>query len=90
MRIAESPARCVGYTRVMRTTVNLDDDVLAAAKQLARKRASTLGQTLSDIARRGLQPQPAGQVRNGVRLLATRPGTQKGTLALVNQLRDDE
>jgi hypothetical protein len=61
-------------TRTMRTTVNLDDDVLAAAKQLARERASTLGQTLSDIARRGLQPGPAPQYRNGVPLLATRPG----------------
>ena len=74
----------------MRTTVNLDDDVLAAAKQLARERASTLGRTLSDIARRGLQPGPAPQYRNGVPLLATRPGTKRVTLELVNQLRDDE
>jgi hypothetical protein len=74
----------------MRTTVNLDEDVLAAAKQLARKRASTLGRTLSDIARRGLQPQPAGEVRNGVHLLPVRPGSKKVTMELVNQLRDDE
>jgi len=70
--------------------VNLDDDVLAAAKQLARERASTLGRTLSDIARRGLQPGPVPQYRNGVPLLATRPGTKKVTMDLVNQLRDDE
>ena len=74
----------------MRTTINLDDDVLAAAKKLARERASTLGQTLSDIARRGLQPQPAGPVRNGVRVFPTHPGAKKTTMELVNQLRDDE
>ena len=74
----------------MRTTINLDDDVLAAAKQLARKRSSTLGQTLSDIMRRGLQPQPTWQVRNGVPLLETRPGSKKVTMELVNQLRDEE
>ena len=74
----------------MRTTVNIDEDVLAAAKQLARQRATTLGRTLSDIAWRGLQPGPAPQYRNGVPLLATRPGTKKVTIELVNQLRDDE
>jgi hypothetical protein len=74
----------------MRTTVNLDDDVLSAAKQLARKRATSLGQALSDIARRGLEPRPAGPVRNGVVLLASRRGSKKVTMELVNRLRDDE
>ena len=74
----------------MRTTVNLDDDVLSAAKQLARKRATSLGQALSDIARRGLEPRPAGPIRNGVVLLTPRRGSKKVTMELVNRLRDDE
>jgi hypothetical protein len=74
----------------MRTTINLDDDILSAARQLARQRDSTLGQALSDIARRGLQPQATAPIRNGVPLLAPRPGGKKTTMALVNRFRDEE
>ena len=35
----------------MRTTLNLDDDVLSAVKELARLRGSTAGQVLSALAR---------------------------------------
>lgn len=40
----------------MRTTINLDDDVLRAARTLARERGDSLGAVLSDLARRGLRP----------------------------------
>jgi len=40
----------------MRTTVNLDDDVLRAAKSLARSENRALGDVLSDLLRRGLRP----------------------------------
>ncbi len=39
----------------MRTTVDLDDTVLAAARSLARARGITLGAAISELARRGLQ-----------------------------------
>ena len=38
----------------MRTTVDLDSDVLQAIKELARARGETFGRTLSDAARKGL------------------------------------
>lgn len=38
----------------MRTTVDLDSDVLQAVKELARARGETFGRTLSDAARKGL------------------------------------
>ena len=38
----------------MRTTVEIDDDVLAAARTLARERGITLGSALTELARRGL------------------------------------
>lgn len=44
----------VSYTGVMRTTLTIDDDVLAAARSLARARSEPLGQALSELARRGL------------------------------------
>ena len=38
----------------MRTTLDIDDDVLQAAKELAAKAKSTAGRVLSDLARREL------------------------------------
>jgi hypothetical protein len=43
----------------MRTTITLDDDVLRAARSLARARATSLGAAVSELARRGLRhPRP--------------------------------
>jgi hypothetical protein len=41
---------------MMRTTVDLDPEVLSAAKQLAAARSISLGKALSELARRGLAP----------------------------------
>ncbi len=38
----------------MRTTLDIDDDVLQAAKELARRERKTAGRMLSELARRGL------------------------------------
>lgn len=57
----------------MRTTLDIDDDVLAAAKQLAKKRNSTAGEIISDLARQALTKAPVAEeeprYRNGFRLL---------------------
>lgn len=59
----------------MRTTLDLDDDVLEAAKSLAAHRGRTAGQVLSDLARKGLtSDRPRLKVRNGVPLLPSEPG----------------
>jgi hypothetical protein len=38
----------------MRTTLDIDDDVLLAAKELARRERKTAGRVLSELARCGL------------------------------------
>jgi len=38
----------------MRTTVDLDDDVLAAVKEMAAGRKTTTGKEISDLARKAL------------------------------------
>lgn len=38
----------------MRTTLDIEDDVLQAAKELAQREGSTAGQIISLLARRGL------------------------------------
>ena len=39
----------------MRTTVTIDDDVLAVARALAEQSGSSLGHALSELARRGFK-----------------------------------
>ena len=61
----------------MRTTLNIDDDVLRAAKEIARLRGNTTGAILSELARESLERErttPSSEVRNGVPLLPGRPG----------------
>lgn len=74
----------------MRTTLKLDEDVLAAARALAQQQGKTLGEVVSALARRALQPAAAVPVmRNGIRLLPVREGARPATLELVNRLRDE-
>ena len=39
----------------MRTTLTIDDDVLAVAKALAERNGSSVGRALSELARRGFR-----------------------------------
>jgi hypothetical protein len=76
--------------RAMRTTLDLDEDILQAAKELAAARGTTAGKVLSELARKALASPRAGRVRNGVPLLPRRPaGAPRPTMKLVNDLRDD-
>ena len=75
----------------VRTTLDIDDDVLQAAKELADLRGSTAGRMLSELARRGMRQEDGtdASVRNGVPLMPRQPpGTRKMTMGRVNQLRD--
>lgn len=75
----------------MRTTLDLDPDILQAAKELAATKGSTVGKVISDLARKALEAPRAARVRNGVPLLPRRPaGAPKPTMKLVNDLRDRE
>ena len=76
----------------MRTTLDIDDDVLQAAKEIAATERRTAGKVLSDLARKGLMPvRQKVRVRNGVPLLPPpAPGTPPMTMKRVNELRDDE
>ena len=74
----------------MRTTLDIDDDVLQAAKELAQVRRKTAGQVLSELARKALEPSETVRVRNGVPLLPRRPGAPVMTVEEVETLLDDE
>ena len=74
----------------MRTTLDIDDDVLQAAKEIAANRGSTMGKVISELVRKGLRPKPWVRVRNGVPLLGPRgPNDPILTMEFVNRLRDE-
>ena len=76
----------------MRTTLAIDDDVLAAAKHLAEREQRTVGEVISTLARQGLSrgSRSSRTERNGVPLLHSKKGSLPVTLELVNQLRDEQ
>ena len=74
----------------MRTTLSIDDDVLAAAKGLAALQRKSVGEVISELTRQALRPDAQkGKSRNGVPLLPVRTGAAAVTQELVNQLRDE-
>jgi Arc/MetJ family transcription regulator len=74
---------------MMRTTIAIDDDVLIAARAIARQRNQTVGKIVSELARHSLRPPAAGTERNGVPLLPVRGKGVVVTPEIVNALRDE-
>ncbi len=75
----------------MRTTLTIDDDVLLAVKERARRENRTAGEVLSDLARQAL----TGQHTTGPddAFLGFEPLPNRGEAvsnALIDRLRDDE
>jgi hypothetical protein len=75
---------------VMRTTLDIDEDVLAAVKSLAVAQNSTAGKVISDLARQTLRPKGPVRKRNGFTLLPIKKLGGPVTLEIVNRLRDEE
>jgi hypothetical protein len=78
------------YSNGMRTTLELDDDLVTTAKQLARQQGVTLGRVISELAQKSLAAKATRRVRNGVPLFEPVPGAPRADLELVNRLRDEE
>jgi hypothetical protein len=74
----------------MRTTLAIDDDVLVAAKEMAATEHKSVGEVISALARKAMQPAPSRRAtRNGVPLLPVRPGAPRVTSELIRQLQDE-
>jgi len=79
----------------MRTTLDIDDDVLQAAKERARREGKTAGEVISELARAALvSPPPASssarepKARYGLRPFPRRGGVV--TNDLIGKLREDD
>jgi hypothetical protein len=74
----------------VRTTLSIDDDVLSAAKEMAKAQNRTVGEIISSLARQGLNPGEFRlQTRNGIPLLPGRAGARRVTPKLVRRLREE-
>jgi hypothetical protein len=71
----------------MRTTLDIDDDLLSIAEERARQQCKPTGQVVSELIRQALQPQDA-LFHNGIQVLPRRPGVVV-TMEMVNRLRDE-
>lgn len=77
----------------MRTTLDIEDDVLQAAKERARRERKTAGQVVSELLRQALTaPTAPAVVREPEAVYGFRPFPKQGgvvTNELVNKLRDE-
>jgi hypothetical protein len=74
----------------MRTTLDIADDVLQAAKELARRQKRTAGEVISELARRALTADAS--TTEGDAVLGFRPFPSRGGIVtdeLIDRLRDD-
>jgi hypothetical protein len=76
--------------KTLRTTLNLGDDVLAAAREMAAAERKTVGEVISALVRKALRTVAlSGGTRNGIPLLPVRPVTPIVTSELVRQLQNE-
>ena len=79
---------------MMRTTLDIDDDVLQAAKERAKREGKTAGAIVSELARRALTAGPSAAALptaksvHGFRAFPKRGGLV--TNELIDKLRDDD
>jgi hypothetical protein len=75
----------------MRTTLDIDPDVLAAAREIAAALSQSIGQVISALARKGLEPRPSTATRpGGFPVFEVRPGARPLTLEDVRKDEDEE
>jgi hypothetical protein len=76
----------------MRTTLEIDDDVMEVARTLARLKSQGIGRAISDLARRGLATQTAPLIEreHGIPVWKHGPGAVPVTSEIVRNLAEDE
>ncbi len=78
----------------MRTTLEIADDVLLAAKELARRQKKTAGQMISELARKGLIATTSSRsARKAEKLFGFEPFPSRGgivTNEIIDKLRHED
>jgi len=77
------------YTRPMRTTLHIDDDIYEAARSLAAIERSSVGKVLSQLARRALSPSRPAQSVKGFPVFDVPSQTPPLTPEMVREALDE-
>jgi hypothetical protein len=73
----------------VRTTLEIDDDVVAAARELAADERRSLGSVISELARRGLTPARV-EVADDLPVVRVPAGTPPITPEMVRRALDED
>ena len=77
----------------MRTTLDIADDVLQAAKERAKRERKTIGEMISELARRALTTPQEPLSKGPKAVYALKPFARRGgivTNELIDKLRDED
>ncbi|MBN1959735.1 MAG: CopG family transcriptional regulator [Deltaproteobacteria bacterium] len=75
----------------MRTTLDIDDDVLTVAKHIAQLKHKSTGTVVSELLRQCLLPTDnLENIRNGVPIFPIKADAKLVTMDHINQLRDED
>jgi hypothetical protein len=77
----------------MRTTLDIEEDILATVKELARKENVSVGKIISRLAREALTKKSVSQKNASSKVGGFRPFASRNVLVTneaVNELRDQE
>jgi hypothetical protein len=73
----------------VRTTLDIDDDVVTAARELAAAERRSLGSVISQLARRGLTPASV-EIEGALPVIRVPAGTPPITAEMVRRALDED
>ena len=73
----------------MRTTLSIDPEILSVARQIAAARSISIGQAISELARKGLEAQPKPMSRRGFPVFAVAKNARPLTLEDILKAEDE-
>jgi hypothetical protein len=75
---------------LMRTTINLDDDIDSIVRQYAESRSIGLGKAISELVRRGMNTSRPTRIVNGLLVVDLPPDSPPVTTSRVRELEAEE
>ena len=74
----------------MRTTLNLDDDVMEIVRRYSEARSLALGKAASELVRKGFSTPTPTRVVNGIVVFDVPPGSPRITSERVKELESEQ
>lgn len=77
------------YSPTMRTTLRIEDDVFRAAKSIAEMEEKSVGQVISELARKGLRPAPQEETEEDFPVFSVPADARPITPEMVRRAAED-